>query len=84
MKNTLKLEDIPVSYRDIADTVGVDSFIKLCKRFGGTNMYVPTPRSVFKPIRDANIKKEFNGSNYRELSLKYGICETQIRKILSK
>lgn len=78
------LEDIPSSYRDIANIVGVDSFIEICKLFGGSSMYFPTARTILKPVRDKNIKNEFDGSNIRELSLRYGICETQIKKILFK
>lgn len=80
----IRLEDIPSSYRDIVKVVGVDSFIELCKLFGGSSMYFPTARTILKPVRDENIKREFNGSNIRELSLKHSICETQIRKILFK
>jgi Mor family transcriptional regulator len=83
-ENYIRLEDIPSSYRDIASIVGVDSFIEICKLFGGNSMYFPTARTILKPVRDENIKRGFNGSNIRELSLKYGICETQIRKILFK
>lgn len=85
MKNTsIRLEDIPISYREVASMVGLDNFINLCKVFGGSSMYFPTSRTILKPIRDENIKREFDGSNIRDLSLKYGICETQIRKILFK
>lgn len=83
MKDCLSIKDIPNSYRDIAATIGVDSFVKLCSLLGGTSMYIPTRRTILKPVRDTNIKREFTGSNHRELSLKYGICETQVRKILS-
>lgn len=80
----VRLEDIPNSYREIAVAIGIDAFMKLCKMLGGSSMYFPTSRTVLRPIRDENIKREFNGSNLRELSLKYDICETQIRKILFK
>lgn len=80
----IKLEDVPKSYQDVANAIGIDAFIKLCRLFGGSSMYFPTARTILKPIRDEQIRKEFNGSNYRDLSLKYGICETQIRKILFK
>ena len=30
------------------------------------------------------INKEFNGGNYRELALKYGLCERTIRNITNK
>ena len=84
VENTIKLEDIPNAYRDVAQIVGVDAYIQLCKVLGGSSMYFPTARTILKPIRDEQIKREFNGSNFRSLSLKHGICETQIRKILFK
>lgn len=84
MENEIRLEDISNSYKEIAEIIGIEAFIKLCRVYGGSSMYFPTARAVLKPIRDKNIKKEFNGSNLRALSLKYDICETQIRKILFK
>lgn len=81
---SIKLEDIPGSYREIATIVGLDNFINLCRVFGGSSMYFPTARTILKPVRDESIKNEFNGANIRELSTKYGICETQIRKIIFK
>lgn len=82
MEDEVRLSDISKSYRDVAEIIGVDAFLKLCKVYGGSSMYLPTERAVLKPLRDKKIKREFNGSNLRSLSLKYGICETHIRKIL--
>lgn len=80
----IKLEDIPIAHRAVAKIVGVDAFINLCREFGGSTLYLPTTRKVLKPVRDEEIKREFNGSNIRELATKHGICETQVRKILFK
>ena len=38
--------------------------------------------SLEKTVRDELIKEEFDGSNYKELALKYGLTETWIRNIV--
>ena len=35
-------------------------------------------------FRDSIIRSEFNGYNYAELALKYGLCKNQIRNIVSR
>ena len=48
----------------------------------GTSIYIPKIESLEKTVRDELIKEEFDGSNYKELALKYGLTETWIRNIV--
>ena len=49
----------------------------------GNPVYVPKAETVLKEIREREIKENFNGKNYRELSKKYGISEMTVRRIVS-
>ena len=79
----LNKEDLPDSFYDIADEIGIDTFLKLCELCGGSSIYIPTMNSLLKPVRNRIIKENFNGANYKELARKYNITEVQVRKIVS-
>ena len=83
MIENLKIEDLPDSYKDIAQEIGIDSFKKLVKLLGGNSLYVPKEVSLTRPIRDRIIKEDFNG-DYKILSRRYNISQSQIRNILDK
>ena len=46
------------------------------------NSFLMTAQSLEKAVRDEMIKEEFDGGNYRELALKFGLTETWIRNIV--
>lgn len=84
MLKYLTKEDIPVSFTDIVDEIGIVGFIKLCKLCGGTSIYIPTENSLVKPIRNRVIRESFDGGNYKELARKFNVSEVQIRKIIAE
>lgn len=78
----LKLDMIPDGvYREVAEKIGIDNFIKLSALVGGTTIYIPKPESLLRPVRDICIKKEFNGYNYSELAKQYNLSESRVREI---
>ncbi|MEG2787925.1 MAG: Mor transcription activator family protein [Romboutsia sp.] len=83
MIENLKIEDLPDSYKDIAEEIGIDPFKKLVKLLGGNSIYVPKEASLTRPIRDRIIKEDFNG-DYKILARRYNISQSQIRNILDK
>ncbi|CEN77834.1 Mor transcription activator family protein [Paraclostridium sordellii] len=83
MFENLKIEDLPDSYKDVAEEIGIDSFKKLVKLLGGNSLYIPKEVSLTRPIRDRIIKEDFNG-DYKILSRRYNISQSQIRNILDK
>ena len=60
----------------------MEAFRNLVRSFNGTSIYIPKIESLEKAVRDELIKEEFDGRNYRELALKYGLTETWIRNIV--
>ena len=83
MLEHLSINDIPDSIKDVVEVIGIDTFKGLVKIAGGSNLYIPNESNLVKPIRNRRIKEEFNGS-YRDISIKYGISEVQVRNIVNK
>ena len=81
MIEELTVEDIPNSYRDIAEYIGIESFKKLVELSGGSYLYIPKESSLTRPIRNRIIRERFNG-DYKVLARKYNITEAQIRNIV--
>jgi len=80
--NSIELSMLPEEYQDAAEIIGIDSFLKLCHYYGGTNLYIPKRDRVTRHFRDIKIKQEFNGGNYKELSVRYKLSESYVRKIV--
>ena len=79
----IRPEDVPEEYRDIAESLGLDSFIRLVALCGGQNLYLPKLESLERSGRDREIRARFNGGNCRALAIQYRLSERQIRKILA-
>jgi len=78
----LTIDDLPEAYREVADLIGIQATVALSKNLGGTYFYFPKLDKFLSHVRDAKIRKEFNGSNHKDLARKYNLFETWIRKIL--
>lgn len=76
-------EHIPEAYKELAEVIGTKAFFAMCQQYGGTAVYFPTITIIIRPVRDSKICSEYDKTNCRELALKYGLSQTQIRKIVS-
>ena len=83
MLEFLTVNDVPDSIKDVVDVIGIDAFKGLVKLAGGSLLYIPNESNLVKPIRNRRIREEFKGS-YRDISMKYGISEVQVRNIINK
>ena len=83
MLEFLTESDVPDSIKDVVDVIGIDAFKDLVKLAGGSLLYIPNESNLVKPIRNRMIRDEFMGS-YRDISIKYGISEVQVRNIINK
>lgn len=79
----VRLEDIPEEYHDIADELGMDTFLRLAYLCSGQCLYIPKRESLERSARNREIRARFNGGNYRALALQYRLSERQIRKIVN-
>ena len=75
-------ECIPFPYNMMVDMNGFDVVCAFVREFGGTNVYVPNLRTIFKECVDREIIYQFNGKNIRELARTYGYSERHIRRLV--
>lgn len=80
---TIRLEDIPEEYQDIAEDLGLPVFLRLASLCGGQDLYIPKLESLERSGRDREIRARFNGGNYRALAAQFRLSERQIRKIIN-
>ena len=79
----LVLDDLREEQKQIAEVIGVDAYLDLTRAFGGTSIYIAKAEEILKRAdRDRQIREEFNGSNYAQLAIKYGLTEVWIRNIV--
>ena len=78
----LKISDLPPQFENIAIRVGIDITKVLFEEFGGTSVYFPTEKMIYKEARDREILSKFNGFNIKELASKYNMSESYIRAII--
>ena len=65
-------------------TIGVRSTRKLCRAFGGSNLYIPNLEGFDRPRRNLLIRQDAaRGVPLSQLARAYGLSERQIRRILS-
>ena len=83
MLEFLTESDVPDSIKDVVDVIGIDAFKDLVKLASGSLLYIHNESNLVKPIRNRRIREEFKGS-YRDISMKYGISEVQVRNIINK
>ncbi|MEG2246530.1 MAG: Mor transcription activator family protein [Peptostreptococcaceae bacterium] len=78
----LKISDLPPQFENIANRLGIDKAKWLFEEFGGTSVYFPTEKMIYKESRDREILSQFNGFNIKELASKYNMSESYIRAII--
>ena len=80
----LKISDLPPQFENIALGLGIEKIKALFKEFGGTSVYFPTEKMIYKEARDREIISQYNGFNHKELAAKYNMSESYIRAIINK
>lgn len=76
-------EQLVEPYKKIATSIGVENTIHLASMFQGTPLYFPKFDGSIYELRNQRIREEFNGSNHKELALKYDLTERWIYEIVS-
>lgn len=79
----IEFEDIPEEFRDVAESLGLEAFLKLVALCGGQDLYIPKRESLERGPRDRAIRARFDGGNYRALAAQYRLSVRQIRKIIN-
>ena len=81
---TIRPDDVPLEYRDIASVLGMEHFLRLITLCGGQSLYLPKLDSLARNGRDREIRARFDGGNYRALALQFRLSERQVRKIVAQ
>lgn len=55
----------------------------LVEEAGGVRMTFPTEKDLSKCQRNENIRNAFNGRNYEELALRWGLTIRYVRRIIN-
>ena len=78
----LTIEDLQEQHRDFAEALGMENLIKLSEHFGGTSIYVPQKRELVKQRVYGLIRKEYDGTNIKELASRYDVSESTVYKVV--
>lgn len=79
----ITIDDLHGNQREIAEVIGIDSYIKLSKYFGGEDsIYIQKYSELIKTSRNAEIRKLYKaGYSTLKISKIYGLSERYIRKL---
>jgi len=65
----------------------MDGFGAICafsRTFSGTNVYVPSLRTIFSQCLEKDMLLHYDGANIRELVQKYGFSERYVRDLVKQ
>ena len=82
--DNITFNDLDSEQRALAECIGIDAYRNLLKNYAGSCVYVRKPNTVTNSIRNADIRREFDGGNYNELAKKFGLSVVSIRRIVSE
>jgi Mor family transcriptional regulator len=75
------ISDFADIYREIAEEICPETAVEIHRLFGGQQIIFPQ-KLYRKEYIYRCIRKRYNGRNVRELAVKYGYSDRQIRRIL--
>lgn len=83
MTETITADSLEGEQKEIAECIGIEAYRKISEQFGGSTIYIQKPDTLSKIKRNDEIRKLFNGKNYRSLALRFNLSENYIRLIVS-
>lgn len=78
------MEDIPYNLHTMADIVGMEKFLQICKMYGGSCVYIPVYSKMIMGDRNRRIIEEYNGKNLDRLRVRYDLSKEQVKYVLRK
>lgn len=78
----LTAEQLPEPYQTLAAQFSLDFALKFASMYQGTGAYFPKLDTLLVQERNKRIRAEFNGYNYKELAIRYGVTERWIYDII--
>lgn len=83
MLSKIQMEDLKGEQRDLAELLGLETYIKLVRLCGGSDLYIAKADRLISAFRDREIISKFDGYNQQSLAVEYGLSERMIRDIVS-
>ena len=77
----VQLDDLDGDQLEIAEAIGMEAYRNLVRTFGGNQIRIYQEATLTRPIRDAEIRRQYNGHNELWLSRRYGLSDRVIREI---
>ena len=71
-------------YNAMMEMDGFDAICAFSRTFSGTNIYVPSLRTIFSHCLEKDMLQHYNGTNIRELVQKYGFSERYVRNLVKQ
>ena len=68
----------------LLNILGFDGLYELSGLFGGCELYIPKQAYLFTDCLQQCLMEEYDGSNRRALSNKYGICTRTVYNIMRR
>ena len=75
-------DEIPEPFDGIYKLAGFKALYHLANEFGGSTIYIPKTKAIFRDCLINAIKEEYNGRNVKELARKYDYSVNGIKNIL--
>ncbi|MFD0896514.1 Mor transcription activator family protein [Loigolactobacillus binensis] len=83
MADKIKVTALHQSYKRLSEIIGVDAMLKVYNEYRGTQFQYPM-RLYDREAVSKLICKEYDGSNLRELSQRYGYSQRWMKAQLNK
>lgn len=80
----LVIQDLAAPLQDIAELIGFETFLALCKAYESSQLYIPTVKEVTRKYVERKIIENKDIFSKRELTRIYGLSASTIYNILKK
>lgn len=76
------MEDIADAYKPLVEMIGLNNVLKLSQYFMGDKVYLPKAERILSPARNRRIRREYDGSNTKDLAKDFDLTTNQILQIV--
>ena len=70
--------------RTLFDLLGFERLCELAELYGGGSLYIQKRASMFTECMQQSLADEYDGSNLRDLSAKYGVCTRTVYNLVER
>lgn len=87
VKKELSYGDLDLKHQQIARIIGLEKYIELCEKLGGSSYYLPSIRCISQNISRRKVIENRHlvtskQMNCQQLAVKYGLCESTVYKLI--